>query len=57
MAYDFLVDTYATERMKVISVWSGVVNLFVLISSGANRGTREGSLRTHAALRQPSLCL
>jgi uncharacterized damage-inducible protein DinB len=22
MAYDFLIDTYATERMKVISVWS-----------------------------------
>ena len=22
MAYDFLIDTYATERMKIISVWS-----------------------------------
>jgi hypothetical protein len=36
---------------------NGVVNLFVLISSGANRGTREGSLRTDPALRQPSRCL
>ena len=22
MAYEFLIDTYATERLKVISVWS-----------------------------------
>ena len=22
MRYDFLVETYATERMKVVSVWS-----------------------------------
>jgi hypothetical protein len=22
MRYEFLVDTYATERMKVVSVWS-----------------------------------
>jgi hypothetical protein len=36
-------------------VRDGVVNLLVLISSGANRGTREGRLRTNAALRQPSL--
>jgi uncharacterized damage-inducible protein DinB len=23
MTYDFLIDTYATERLKVVSVWSG----------------------------------
>jgi hypothetical protein len=36
---------------------TGIVNLFVLISSGANRGTRVGQLWTNSALRQPSLGL
>jgi hypothetical protein len=35
----------------------GVVNLFVLISSGEKRGTRGEPLRMDAALRQPTLCL
>ena len=33
----------------------GIVNLFVLIWSEGNRGTRADGLWTHPALRQPSL--
>jgi hypothetical protein len=33
---------------------NGIVNLFVLISSGGNRRTRADQLRTTAALKQPS---
>ena len=32
----------------------GVVNSIILIASGGNGETREGRLRTHPALRQPS---
>jgi hypothetical protein len=36
---------------------NGVVNLIALIASGGTKGTRADPLWTHAALRQPSLCL
>ena len=40
------------RRMTILSV----VNFIMLISSGDNRETRAGRLRTHSVLRQPSLC-
>ena len=29
MTYDFLIDTYATERVKVVSVWSEFTDVAV----------------------------
>jgi nucleotide-binding universal stress UspA family protein len=40
----------------VVMVQPGVVNLFVLISSGGNRGTRADQSWTEVALRQPPPC-
>ena len=42
--YDFLVDTYGTERLKTLSVWSMFADA-------------DLAVRPHAVDRRPTLCM
>ena len=54
MTYDFLVDTYATERVKVVSVWSEFTDgdLAVRPRSGDPRGRSVHEQMVHQCVSE-----
>ena len=54
MTYDFLVETYATERVKVVSVWSEFtdVDLAVRPRSGDPRGRSVHEQMVHQCISE-----
>ena len=49
MPYDFLVDTYETERVKVVSVWSGFSDADLPVRPHPQRSSRPQRARADGA--------